>query len=125
MFDNLTSESFPFSRCGKVYCARHRHPDQSKGQQEQPHDRIEDQRRKRGSCGRAAPGVELMLFDDDGNEITEPHVEGELFARSPSIFSKLTSDLTCVSPVSMAKSSTRKSSVCRQNAKTELAPQHL
>jgi acyl-CoA synthetase (AMP-forming)/AMP-acid ligase II len=48
----------------------------------------EDQRRKKGSCGRAAPGVELVLFDDDGNEVTTPHTEGELFARSASVFDR-------------------------------------
>ncbi len=49
--------------------------------------RPEDQRRKRGSCGQPSPGVELALFDDDGRRVTEPHVPGELFARSASIFS--------------------------------------
>ena len=28
-----------------------------------------DQLRKPGSCGKAAPGVEIVLFDDDGNEV--------------------------------------------------------
>ena len=45
-----------------------------------------DQMRKPGSCGLPAPGVELKLIDDDGNEITEPHVPGELFIRSKSVF---------------------------------------
>jgi fatty-acyl-CoA synthase/long-chain acyl-CoA synthetase len=45
-----------------------------------------DQMRKPGSCGLPAPGVELALFDDDGNEVTEPHVPGELFVRSASTF---------------------------------------
>jgi acyl-CoA synthetase (AMP-forming)/AMP-acid ligase II len=45
-----------------------------------------DQRRKPGSCGRPAPTVELKLFDDDGVEITEPGVPGELFARSKTVF---------------------------------------
>jgi fatty-acyl-CoA synthase/long-chain acyl-CoA synthetase len=48
--------------------------------------RPEDQRRKKGSCGRPAPGVELALFDDDGNAVTEPGAQGELFARSRSVF---------------------------------------
>jgi acyl-CoA synthetase (AMP-forming)/AMP-acid ligase II len=48
--------------------------------------RPEDQRRKQGSCGRAAPGVELALFDDDGNAVTVPGQRGELFARSRSVF---------------------------------------
>ncbi len=48
--------------------------------------RPEHQRPKRGSCGRAAPGVELALFDDDGNRVTEPGARGELFARSGSVF---------------------------------------
>lgn len=49
--------------------------------------RPEDQRRKPGSCGRAAPGVEIALFDDDGNRIEKPLVPGELFVRSRSAFS--------------------------------------
>jgi fatty-acyl-CoA synthase/long-chain acyl-CoA synthetase len=31
--------------------------------------------------------VELKLFDDDGNEVTEPRVPGELFIRSAGVFS--------------------------------------
>jgi fatty-acyl-CoA synthase/long-chain acyl-CoA synthetase len=46
-----------------------------------------DQLRKPGSCGQPAPGVELKLFDDDGNEVTEPRVPGELYVRSASVFS--------------------------------------
>ncbi len=46
----------------------------------------EDQRRKPGSCGRPAPGVEIQLFDDTGNVVTEPGVPGELFARTASSF---------------------------------------
>ena len=45
----------------------------------------EDQMRKPGSCGQPAPYVELALFDDDGNRITEPHVPGELWVRASSI----------------------------------------
>ena len=46
-----------------------------------------DQLRKPGSCGLPAPGVELTLFDENGNAITEPNVPGELFVRSASVFS--------------------------------------
>ncbi len=46
-----------------------------------------DQLRKPGSCGLPAPGVELKLLDDDGNEVTEPNVPGELYIRSASVFS--------------------------------------
>ena len=42
----------------------------------------QDQRRRPGSCGQAAPGVELKLFDEDGREITEPNVPGEIYVRS-------------------------------------------
>jgi len=45
-----------------------------------------DQMRKPGSCGRPAPGVELALFDDEGNQVSEPKVPGELFVRSKSTF---------------------------------------
>ena len=50
--------------------------------------RPEDQLRKPGSCGKPAPMVEIKLFDDDGNEVTEtgPDHTGELFVKSPSIF---------------------------------------
>ncbi|MCZ6710528.1 MAG: AMP-binding protein, partial [Gammaproteobacteria bacterium] len=46
----------------------------------------QDQLRKPGSCGQPAPRVEIILIDDDGNEVTEPHVPGEVFIRSPSVF---------------------------------------
>lgn len=48
----------------------------------------EDQLRKPGSCGEAAPGVDVRLFDDDGNEVTGigPDHPGELYARSASVF---------------------------------------
>jgi acyl-coenzyme A synthetase/AMP-(fatty) acid ligase len=49
--------------------------------------RPEDQRRKKGSCGKEAPGVELRLLDEQSQVISEPNQEGELFARSKSIFS--------------------------------------
>ena len=48
--------------------------------------RPEDQRRKPGSCGRAAPGVDVALFDEAGNRIEKPNVPGELFVRSRSAF---------------------------------------
>ena len=44
-----------------------------------------DQLRKPGSCGRPAPGNDLVLIDDDGNEVTEPHTPGELFVRSETL----------------------------------------
>ena len=47
-----------------------------------------DQMRKPGSCGRPAPGIEIVLFDDDGHEITGtgPDHAGEVFVRSRSTF---------------------------------------
>jgi fatty-acyl-CoA synthase/long-chain acyl-CoA synthetase len=45
-----------------------------------------DQLRKPGSCGEAAPGVELRLLADDGSIVTEPNVPGELYIRSKSSF---------------------------------------
>jgi len=47
--------------------------------------RPEDQLRKPGSCGRAAPGVEVVLFDDDGQVVAKPHVPGELYVRSKNV----------------------------------------
>ena len=44
-----------------------------------------DQRRKPGSCGKAAPNVDVALFTADGVEITEPDVPGELFVRASSV----------------------------------------
>ena len=46
-----------------------------------------DQLRKPGSCGQPAPGVELALFDDQGNGVTDPNTPGELYVRSASVFS--------------------------------------
>jgi fatty-acyl-CoA synthase/long-chain acyl-CoA synthetase len=46
----------------------------------------DDQLRKPGSCGKAAPGVEVKLVDPEGNEVTETNVPGELFVRSASMF---------------------------------------
>jgi fatty-acyl-CoA synthase/long-chain acyl-CoA synthetase len=45
-----------------------------------------DQLRKPGSCGLPAPGIDITLFDEQGKEITEPNVPGELFVRSASVF---------------------------------------
>jgi fatty-acyl-CoA synthase/long-chain acyl-CoA synthetase len=45
-----------------------------------------DQRRKPGSCGEAAPGVEIKLFDESGREVTTPNVPGEVFVRSANNF---------------------------------------
>ena len=46
----------------------------------------QDQMRKPGSCGQPAPGVEVGLFSEDGERITEPHTPGELFVRSEGAF---------------------------------------
>ena len=48
----------------------------------------EDQLRKPGSCGQPAPGIEIVLFDDDGNEVTGtgPDHPGEVFIRSKGAF---------------------------------------
>jgi acyl-CoA synthetase (AMP-forming)/AMP-acid ligase II len=50
--------------------------------------RPEDQMRKPGSCGQPAPGIEIKLFDDDGNEVTGtgPGYTGEVFVRSRAAF---------------------------------------
>jgi acyl-CoA synthetase (AMP-forming)/AMP-acid ligase II len=48
--------------------------------------RPEDQMRKPGSCGRAAPLVDVVLFDDAGNRVTTPMDPGELYVRSASAF---------------------------------------
>ncbi|TDC56377.1 AMP-dependent synthetase [Actinomadura sp. KC345] len=49
--------------------------------------RPEDQLRKPGSCGRAAPGVEIALFDEDGRPVEQPHVPGDLYVRGSATFS--------------------------------------
>jgi fatty-acyl-CoA synthase/long-chain acyl-CoA synthetase len=49
--------------------------------------RPEHQLAKPGSCGRPAPGVEITLFDEQGNAVTKPNVEGELYVRSANMFS--------------------------------------
>jgi fatty-acyl-CoA synthase/long-chain acyl-CoA synthetase len=47
-----------------------------------------DQLRKPGSCGKPAPGVEIRLLDEAGNEVTGtgPDHPGELFVRSAGTF---------------------------------------
>ncbi len=49
--------------------------------------RPEHQLTKPGSCGRPAPGVEIILFDDEGREVTAPNQPGELYVRSKNVFS--------------------------------------
>jgi acyl-CoA synthetase (AMP-forming)/AMP-acid ligase II len=49
--------------------------------------RPEHQLAKRGSCGKPAPGVEITLFDESGNVVTKPHMEGELYVSSANMFS--------------------------------------
>jgi long-chain acyl-CoA synthetase len=48
----------------------------------------EDQMRKPASCGKSAPGIEIMLVDDDGHEVTGtgPDHPGEVFVRSRAVF---------------------------------------
>ncbi|HEX4905590.1 MAG TPA: AMP-binding protein [Acidimicrobiales bacterium] len=46
----------------------------------------DDQMRKPGSCGQAAPLVEVALFDEDGNRVETPMEPGELFVRSAGAF---------------------------------------
>ena len=48
----------------------------------------EDQLRKPGSCGEPAPGIEIVLFDEDGNVVTGtgPGHPGELYVRSKGVF---------------------------------------
>lgn len=45
-----------------------------------------DQLRKPGSCGRPAPGVEIVLVDENNEVVTEPHTPGEVFIRSAGVF---------------------------------------
>ncbi len=49
-----------------------------------------DQMRKPGSCGKPAPGIEVVLFDEDGNEVTAtgPDHPGELYVRSKGVFNE-------------------------------------
>jgi fatty-acyl-CoA synthase/long-chain acyl-CoA synthetase len=48
----------------------------------------EDQMRKPGSCGKPAPGIEIMLVGADGSEVTGtgPDHPGEVFVRSKGTF---------------------------------------
>ena len=46
----------------------------------------EDQMRKPGSCGQAAPLVEVALFDDDGTRVEKTMEPGELFVMSFAVF---------------------------------------
>jgi fatty-acyl-CoA synthase/long-chain acyl-CoA synthetase len=46
----------------------------------------EDHLRKPGSCGLPAPGIEIRLIDEDGQEVTEPMQTGELYVRSATVF---------------------------------------
>ncbi len=50
--------------------------------------RPEDQMRKPGSCGKEAPLVEIRLYDEQGNVVTDtgPEATGELFVRSAGVF---------------------------------------
>lgn len=48
----------------------------------------DDHLRKPGSCGQPAPGIEIKLFDDNGEEVTEPFKTGELYVRSATTFSE-------------------------------------
>ncbi len=47
-----------------------------------------DQLRKPGSCGKPAPGIEIRLFDENGNEVTGTGADhpGEVYVRSKGIF---------------------------------------
>jgi len=47
-----------------------------------------DQLRKPGSCGTPAPGIEIRLLDDNGDEVTGtgPDHRGEVFVRSTTVF---------------------------------------
>jgi fatty-acyl-CoA synthase/long-chain acyl-CoA synthetase len=45
-----------------------------------------DQLRKPGSCGVAAPGVEIQLIDENDEVITAPHQPGVLYAKSESVY---------------------------------------
>jgi fatty-acyl-CoA synthase/long-chain acyl-CoA synthetase len=48
--------------------------------------RPEDHLRKPGSCGRPAPGIEIKVFDQSGDEVTEAYQPGELYVRSGIMF---------------------------------------
>lgn len=49
--------------------------------------RPEYQLSKPGSCGKPAPGVEIMLFDEEGKPVSAANTEGELFVKSGNMFS--------------------------------------
>jgi acyl-CoA synthetase (AMP-forming)/AMP-acid ligase II len=46
----------------------------------------QDHLRKPGSCGKPSPGVEIALFDEAGQQVTEPHVKGELYVRAANLY---------------------------------------
>lgn len=46
-----------------------------------------DQVERKGSCGKPAPGVEITLYDDEGQAVTKPRAPGEVYVRSASVFS--------------------------------------
>jgi fatty-acyl-CoA synthase len=47
----------------------------------------EEQLTKLGSCGREVIGTDLLqLYDEDGNLITKPNIVGEVYSRSPMLF---------------------------------------
>ena len=46
----------------------------------------EDHLRKPGSCGKPAPGIEIKLFDEEGQEVSEPFKTGELYVRASTVF---------------------------------------
>ena len=48
--------------------------------------RPEDQLRKPGSCGKPAPMIDVVLYDDEGKIVTEPKVPGEIYVRSRSMY---------------------------------------
>ena len=52
----------------------------------------QDQLRKPGSCGKAAPGVEIILVDDNDQVVAEPHQPGVLYAKGDSIFESYLGD---------------------------------
>jgi fatty-acyl-CoA synthase/long-chain acyl-CoA synthetase len=62
--------------------------------------RPEDQLARPGSCGRAAPGVEIELVDAEGGVIEEPFKPGELYARSGANFTSYHKDASAYAAVS-------------------------
>jgi acyl-CoA synthetase (AMP-forming)/AMP-acid ligase II len=61
------------------------HDDLHVGHHGSPEGCAAQERRRSGSDPRA-PGVTLTLFDEDGKEITEPKVPGELYVKSKGVF---------------------------------------